>query len=310
MDAPAKTIEEIIPCRLCGVDDAEVVFEKDQAQKARIVRCRRCGLMYASPRARLVDHEFYEQWEEPAGLLGGVTTDPGHRWRWRYEKESGQIRDFAATQRTLQRLYPNGGRMVEVGSGLGYLLRSFKDEGWDVLGIDPWRELPIHTREVHGIETIATTLEQAALPDRSVDVVVMLHVIEHVPDPIATLREIHRILKPGGHAVIETPRYDTFMFKVMRHRERSVKCDGHIYFFTFETLRRAYEKAGFAEVETRAVGRTLSMERFLWNVGTMSGRAGLRTALGNLSSALHLNRLRFTLNLRDMQRVVIRKEAI
>lgn len=305
----SRDFEEVVVCNLCGADDPEVVFEKGRAQPARIVRCRQCGLMYASPRARLVDHEDYERWE-PEGLLKGVTTDPDHPLRWRYEKESGQVRDFDATRRALNQLYPNGGRMVEVGSGLGYLLRSFKDEGWDVLGVDPWRELPLHTHAVHDIETIPTTLEKARLPDESADVLVMLHVIEHVPDPVGTFREIHRILKPGGHVVIETPRYDTLMFKLMGHRERSVKCEGHIYFFTFETLRRTYEKAGFSEVDTRAVGRTLSMERFLWNVGTVSGSAGVRAALEGMSSTLHLNRLRFTLNLRDMQRVIARKEAL
>ncbi|WP_299784466.1 class I SAM-dependent methyltransferase [uncultured Roseobacter sp.] len=307
MNKITEITEDNIICNLCGSEDVDVVFPKGKAQPAQIVACSKCRLMYSSPRARFVDHEDYEQWEAE-GLLKGVTTDTSHPFRWRYEKESGQVRDFEPTRQVIRKLYPNGGRVVEVGSGLGYLLRSFKDEGWDVLGVDPWRELPAHTQEIHGIETIPMTLEAAKLPDASADVVIMLHVIEHLPDPVETLREIHRILKPGGHMVIETPRYDTLMFKLLRHRERSVKCEGHTYFFTFDTLRRTYEKAGFSEVDTRAVGRTLSMERFLWNVGTISGSEKLRSALGSLSAATRLNRLRFTLNLRDMQRIVARKD--
>lgn len=298
--------ESDIVCNLCGANNSEIVFEKGRAQAARIVRCRHCGLMYASPRAHPVDHEDYEQ-APVEGLLKGVMIDPEHRFRWRYEKEKGQVRDFEPTRQTLRRLYPQGGRMVEVGSGLGYLLRSFKDEGWDVQGVDPWRELPPHTQETHGITTIPTTLEKASLPDASADVVILLHVIEHVPDPVATLREIHRVLKPGGHVVVETPRYDTLMFRLLRHRERSVKCEGHVYFFTFDSLRRTYQKAGFTEVDTHAVGRTLSLDRFLWNVGTISGSPRLRAAFGRFSSRLGLNRLTFSLNLRDMQRIVARK---
>jgi SAM-dependent methyltransferase len=138
----------------------------------------------------------------------------------------------------------------------------------------------------------------------------MLHVIEHLPDPVSTLREINRILKPGGHVVIETPRYDTLMFKLLRHRERSVKCEGHTYFFTFETLRKAYEKAGFEHVETHAVGRTLSMERFLWNVGTISGSQKVRETLETVAAKGGLNRIKFSLNLRDMQRVLARKGSM
>jgi len=307
--APDEAISEMaIPCNICGTTDQKVIFPAGTAQPAQIVGCPECGLMYSSPRARAADHELHEAWESE-GVLQGVTTDPDHPYHWRYEKESGQVRDFEPTRRILRRLYPDGGRVVEVGSGLGYLLRSFKDAGWDVLGVDPWQATPAHTKTEHGFETIPATLEQAALPDASADVVILLHVIEHVPHPVATLREIHRVLKPGGHLVMETPRYDTLMFRLLGHRERSLRCDGHIYFFTFETLRRAYEKAGFSEVDTRAVGRTLSMDRLMWNIGTVSGSDGLRNGLRRLSKALGLHRLRMTLNLRDMQRVVVRKEA-
>lgn len=296
-----------VDCNLCGVDDCTVLFPEGKAQAAQIVRCNRCGLMYANPRHSMADAELH-QLQEPKGYLKNVDSDPTHHWHWRYRKESGQVRDFAATRKVIRDLYPKGGRMIEVGSGLGYLLRSFKDEGWDVMGVDSWVELPAATQDLHGIRTIPATLEQAGLPDASADVVVMLHVIEHVPDPVATLREISRVLKPGGHAVIETPRYDTLMFRLLGHRERSIRCDGHIYFFTFDSLRRAYEKAGFTGIDTRAVGRTLSMERFLWNVGTISGSARLKQALRTASDRLKLNRLNVTLNLRDMQRVIIRKE--
>lgn len=304
---PASVGRGRVACNICGAEERAVLFPAGLAQAARIVKCPHCGLMYSSPRARNVDHELLEQWESD-GVLDGVTTDRAHPYRWRYEKESGQVRDFAATRRTLRRLHPRGGRMVELGSGLGYLLRSFKDEGWDVLGIDPWRAAPMHTRKVHGFETVPATLEQARLPDASADVVVMLHVIEHVPDPVATLREIHRVLRPGGHLVMETPRYDTLMFRLLGHRERSLRCDGHVYFFTFDTLRRSYEKAGFREVETRAVGRTLSVDRLLWNIGTVCGSQALRTGLGRLARGGRLDGLRLTLSLRDMQRVVVRKD--
>lgn len=297
-----------VPCVLCGpaAEAPEVQFEAGVAQPARIVKCDRCDLMYSSPRARAADHELHEQ-SNAIGALTGVETDPTHRYRWRLEKERGQVRDFAPTRALLNRLYPEQGRVVEVGSGMGYLLRDFKEDGWDVLGVDPWRALPEYTCDTHGIETLPATLEQAALPAGSIDVVVLLHVIEHVPDPVATLSEIRRVLKPGGHLVIETPRYDTAMFRMLKHRERSLRCEGHIYFFTFDTLRRTYEAAGFSEVDTCAVGRTLSMDRFLWNVGTVAGRPALSERLNRLSKKVKLDRLKFTLNLRDMQRVVVRK---
>ena len=51
------------------------------------------------------------------------------------------------------------------------------------------------------------------------------------------------------------------MFKLLRHRERSVSCNGHIYFFTTETLRKVYEMAGFEHRQVRYVGRSLNLDR-------------------------------------------------
>jgi len=284
-----------LACNLCNSDDYDILFKAGLAQIAQIVRCKHCQLIYANPRGQPVDHEDYEQWEE-SGLLKGLATDPTHPWRWRLEKESLQVRDFRNTRRTLGRLHSLKGKIVEVGSGLGYLLKSFKDEGWDVMGVDPWRELRPFTLEAHGFDTIPLTLEQAKLPDESADVVILLHVIEHVPDPSATMSEIFRVLKPGGSMVLETPRYDTLMFKFMGKRERSLRQDGHIYFYTHDTLQKSYEKSGFREIETRYVGRSLSVERLIWNLANIAKSDRFTQISTRMARGIGLHNLKFTLN--------------
>lgn len=297
---------QTIACNLCGADDAETLFDTGVAQSARIVKCRACGLIYASPRSAGIDHEGYEQ-HEAAGLLDGLADNPRHPYRWRYDKEKFQTRDFDTSFAQLQKLHPQKGHVVEVGSGLGFLLRRFIDDGWTATGVDPWRELPLFTRQAQGFETIPLTLEKAALPDASADVVILLHVIEHVPDPIATLREIRRVLKPGGHMVLETPRYDTLMFRLMGRRERSLRMDGHIYFYTDKTLRESYEKAGFAHVDMAHVGRSLTAERFIWNAANILRNDAFTRKATAASRRIGLANLKFRLNLHDMVRIIARK---
>jgi SAM-dependent methyltransferase len=148
-----------------------------------------------------------------------------------------------------------------------------------------------------------------SLPDDCADVVVLLHVIEHVPDPIGTLKEIHRVLKPGGRLIAETPRYDTLMFKLFGRRERSLSCNGHIYFFTTDTLRKTYDKAGFVLEKLEYVGRSLTLDRLVYNIGVMIKIPAIAGTLHSLSRALRFNKVSFTINVRDMQRVYIRKLA-
>jgi 2-polyprenyl-3-methyl-5-hydroxy-6-metoxy-1,4-benzoquinol methylase len=298
--AMAQVPSHRVACNLCQVDDATVIYPAGVAQLNEIVRCNRCGLMYASPR-KDPDCVFIESWED------NPNWDPAKEDPQRFKKEHIQIRDYTETRAFLAGLYPQRGKLVEIGSSFGIQLDTFRQEGWDVLGIDPDRNRCRQATQRLNIPTIASTLEAAGLPDASADVVVMLHVIEHLPDPVATLREINRVLKPGGHMVLETPRYDTLLYKLLGRRERSLGCDGHIYFYTTDTLRRTYEAAGFELVQLNYVGRSLTLDRLAYNVGVITRNRSLQKKIGAASRRMGLQNIRFHLNFRDMQRICVRK---
>jgi 2-polyprenyl-3-methyl-5-hydroxy-6-metoxy-1,4-benzoquinol methylase len=299
MSAPSPSRN--VPCNHCQADDFRVVFAAGVAQVNRIVRCNRCGLMYANPR-RSADLDELEA--APPDAEGAPFAERNPQ---RFEKEQVQLRDHRRTRAFLARAHPGRGRLLELGSSLGFLLDAFRRDGWDVLGVDPDRAACRHASERLGLRTEGTTLERAALPSGAFDAVVALHVIEHVPDPVGTLREIHRILRPGGHLVLETPRYDSLMFRLLRHRERSVSCDGHIFFFTVETLRDGYRAAGFELERLEFPPRSLTLDRLAYNLAVMSKSEGVKRAARRLSDLPLAHGVRLTLNARDMQRVYLRK---
>lgn len=299
-DIPCNTSEAIfdIPCNICSSNDATVVFEAGVAQQHRIVRCKQCSLLYASPRSMLHERE---------GEVEEIPLEQDRYSQQRLAKEILQVGDYAKTWKLLNSLYPNRGKMLEVGCGYGYLLARFREEGWDVIGIDPYKGGCAYTKATHGIEAIPAILENAGFADETFDVVILNHVIEHMPDPLKSLREINRVLKKGGHFVIETPRYDTLMFKIFGKRERSVSYSGHFYFFTTESLEKMYNLAGFRRTKLWYTGRTLNLERLAWNLGVISKSDTVKKVLDSLSSALHLSKVRIYLNTRDIQRVCVQK---
>jgi 2-polyprenyl-3-methyl-5-hydroxy-6-metoxy-1,4-benzoquinol methylase len=288
-----------VKCNLCGADDYAVVFKKGEAQLHQIVRCNQCSLMYANPQ---------EEIDVVTLLTGDVPAvyNPEEHREY-FHKQQVQIPDNLRALAALNELLPQRGRLLEVGSYCGIFLDRIRADGWETTGLEPFRAAADYARAQFGLNIIDGALPRPELPDASFDAIVMLHVIEHMPDPMANLRELRRLLRPGGVLAVETPRFDSLSFKLLGRRERSIAaCNGHIYFFTVPTLSRMLERSGFQVARTDLVGRTLTMQRLLTNVGIVSRSDQFRQLLGRVSQTLHLDRMQMHVNVHDMQRLYAR----
>jgi 2-polyprenyl-3-methyl-5-hydroxy-6-metoxy-1,4-benzoquinol methylase len=107
------------------------------------------------------------------------------------------------------------GRLLDVGCGNGSYLSLMRTLGWDVAGVDVDPQAVAVCR-ARGLSVFPGTLEEASFPDGSFDVITMNHVIEHVSDPLALLRECYRILSPGGYVGIVTPNVKSLAHRLFR----------------------------------------------------------------------------------------------
>lgn len=96
-------------------------------------------------------------------------------------------------------------------------------------------------------------LEDLPVPERSVDVVLSINVLEHVADPLQVLRECHRVLRPGGTLLLVAPQ--SWLMHQAPH---------DYYRFTYHGLEYLLEKVGFSSSAIEAVGGTF------WNLGSRS----------------------------------------
>ncbi|OFY63556.1 MAG: hypothetical protein A2V64_05840 [Bacteroidetes bacterium RBG_13_43_22] len=97
-------------------------------------------------------------------------------------------------------------KILEIGSGLGYLTYSLIDAGYNVTGMDVSQTAVNQAINSYGDYYICEDLfEYSRLAPESFDIVILTEVVEHVNNPLKFIKLIFRLLKPGGRTIITTP---------------------------------------------------------------------------------------------------------
>jgi SAM-dependent methyltransferase len=235
---------ETTDCPTCRYGDARPyltardinVFGPGEFQ---LVRCTRCSLIYINPRPTAASiREFYPSryWALPPAEGTQPFLDRGMR------------KVLAA----LARDYP-GGRVLDVGCGVGKMPALMRDMGLDAVGLEPYEYACSVARERYGLEVVCATLQGAHLPEEALDAITLFDVLEHVHDPAGDLRRAHSLLRPGGALFIKVPNIAALQASVFGPWWYWLDAPRHLFHFSPVSLRRALEAAGFADIECRAL---------------------------------------------------------
>lgn len=229
--------------------------------------CRRCGLFWLSPQPSLDDlpslyRNYHTHRLHDASLIsllvdGLVSTvaitslgysspnaGPARSLLVRLAKWIGPLRGNAELSLMCLRFIP-GGTLLDVGCGSGRFLAKMKALGWEVQGVEPDEMAVRFARERFGLDVKQGTLEAIGFPEGRFDAVTLGHVIEHVRDPAALVRECRRVTKTGGMLVITTPNAESLAHRVFRAKWRGLEPPRHLYVFSPRALRQLVEKEGW-----------------------------------------------------------------
>jgi 2-polyprenyl-3-methyl-5-hydroxy-6-metoxy-1,4-benzoquinol methylase len=139
------------------------------------------------------------------------------------------------------------GRMLDVGCGNGSVLKVAQELGWNAEGVD-FDPRAVDAAGRKGLTVRLGRLADQRYPATSFHFVLLSHVIEHVHDPLATLAEIHRILRPGGKLVVATPNADSWGHRHFGVNWRGLEPPRHLQIFDRKTLGAITQRAGFDQV--------------------------------------------------------------
>ncbi len=139
----------------------------------------------------------------------------------------------------------NGGRILDVGCGDGFFLRSVKSIGWEAHGIE-MNEKAVHRAKSIGVDQVTQgTFADASYPDNYFDVIRFWSVLEHIHDPVTTLTKVNQLLKPKGLLVLQVPNYRSAAARWAGPRWSAWDVPRHLYHFSSRSLTTLLEKSGF-----------------------------------------------------------------
>ena len=277
---PADDIEAVPSCPICGaqrrltlhagVEDG--VFHCAPGQWD-LHTCASCGVAYLDPRPTpaSIGRAYASYYTHAERTRHGHQSRPGasascagslrngylnHRYGASFQPASalgwlamqamrGKKTQLDQEHRHLPCLQGKGEKVLDIGCGDGAFLKRAAQIGWEAWGIEPDAKAAARLR---GFKVLQGSLPNIPLPDASFDFITLSHVIEHLHDPVAALKEIHRLLKPGGKVWIATPNIESFGHRLFGVTWIGIQSPTHLVLFNRRAIRQAFASSGFQAV--------------------------------------------------------------
>jgi len=232
-------------CDLCGSTEAMLLAEPT-SKNSRIAMCLQCGVFAAAPPVSETELDgFYEGKFGPRVIDGDDLPSEN-----KIHKEEKLAKAWGAN--IIRRFMdPAGKKILDLRCLSGALAAGLRDEGAEVVGVDPFTDLVNYARDVRKLPEIHL-VSFTELPrfvsgrgEGEFDAVVMLshHVLSHTLSPRRLLESVYRALKPEGYLFL----HEKNVLRPVAYKSTSVFSTGlaHQFHLTLQTLARYVEATGF-----------------------------------------------------------------
>jgi SAM-dependent methyltransferase len=235
----------IRPCMLCGEKNFDVLFsamDSDSGKESfQLTKCKTCHLVRTEP--VLSDSEL-EQYYSPPYYGDGKKKFIGFTETLTYFFNYRRARSIFSHINSVQKHPENYvNKILDIGCGRGTLLKILKRMGCECYGFErvefpgdgPDRDIHFYSGKLTDISFVESFF----------DAVVIWHVLEHVDDPILTIQETARILRPGGILAVAVPNFGSFQAGIFRESWFHLDLPRHRHHFAPDTLLSCLSKNGF-----------------------------------------------------------------
>lgn len=218
---------EYVNCLSCGKDDAKIYFKQNEW---RVLKCSNCGFLYTNPRPTSEELPKYytSDYFESDRFAGFHSVNYDNRLKdiLRFKKDTCSI--------------------LEIGSANGHFLNYMKERGCEVSGVEYSSDAAKSTKEVFHIDVFnGDFLDYDA--EAKFDIICMYQVLEHVPEPVKTIKKAYSLLKENGLFIVEVPNINGYDMKIDESRKVwSYDLPIHLSHFTPSLLSKIVNDIGFS----------------------------------------------------------------
>lgn len=140
----------------------------------------------------------------------------------------------------IESLNPAKGNLLDIGAGTGDFLLEAKKNNWQTTGFEPNPK----ARKIAISKGLSLVEDIKHIPDNSVDVITMWHVLEHVPDVEKEISELKRMLKPNGVIIIAVPNYKSYDAKYYGAYWAAYDVPRHLWHFSKTAIQKLFGRQG------------------------------------------------------------------
>jgi len=278
----AAAAKESVACPLCGAADCEPLAGIDRyAMGLATVGCRACGLVQTRPRLTAQAFDDFYRHDYRAYYQGVVEPSAA------YVRQMNKSTRLAATVAWLREAGALDERLavLDVGCSEGTLFAALRAGGFTgpLLGVEPNEAFRTYAAKAHGAEIVASEEAMPAEWRGRVGLGTMIHVLEHVADPVATLARLRGFLAPTGRLYLDVPDAGQYASVNDLHV-------AHVFHFGAATLRATIVAAGLQATTLEAHG-PLGHPPSLRAIATPSDRPAEATAHGDRTGWAPIRRI-------------------
>jgi len=243
----ALELKEWDCCNLCNYKGSVILYN---IGSFKVLKCQECGFVYLNPRPKNDQKNLSTIYSKEYFIKDEYDVNYGYKDYIGSKKEYQPL--FKQRIQYVEKFKPKG-KLLDIGCATGFFLESAKTRGWGTYGVELSEFASDYDRTELGLIVHTGTVESAHYPENSFDAITMWDVLEHVSDPVETLKEAHKILKNEGVLIISTLNINSFLSKKYKEHWAELKLPEHLNYFNRKSLNFLMQKVSFYCLKTTTI---------------------------------------------------------